>query len=169
MRLGPAGRKLALTAHVVTSVGWFGAVACFLALSIVGVVHDDPTTVRAVYLAMASMGRWVLVPLSIASLASGVVQGLGTRWGVLQHYWVVIKLVMNIGASVVLVLYLQTLDQLADVASSDAAPLDHLRSPSPILHSAGALLLLLVAVVLSVYKPPGLTKRGQRRLRPVAA
>jgi hypothetical protein len=163
MRLSPAGRKLALTAHVTASVGWLGAVLCFLALSIVGIVHDDPSTVRAVYLAMASMGRWVLVPLSVASLATGLLQAVGTRWGLLRHYWVVIKLVMNVAATAVLLLYLQTLDGLADIASDSAAPLDHLRSPSPVIHAAGALILLLIAVVLSVYKPVGLTKRGRRQ------
>lgn len=164
MRLGPEGRKLALTAHVTASVGWLGAVLCFLALSIVGIANGTPSTVRAVYLAMASMGRWVLVPLSVASLLTGVVQSLGTRWGLLRHYWVVIKLVMNVAAIAVLVLYLQTLDQLADIASDSNAPLGHLRSPSPVLHAAGALILLLIAVVLSVYKPKGLTKRGRRTL-----
>lgn len=168
MHLSPKARKLALTAHVTTSVGWLGAVLCFLALSIVGIASDTPTTVRAVYLAMASMGRWVLVPLSLASLATGLLQSLGTRWGLLRHYWVVIKLVMNVAATAVLVLYLQTLDQLADIASDADARLGELRSPSPVLHAAGALLLLLVAVVLSVYKPSGLTQYGRRKLRDAA-
>lgn len=162
MRLGPSGRKLALTAHVTSSVGWLGAVVCFVVLSIVGLTEDDESTVRAVYLAMAAMGRWVLVPLSLVSLATGLIQSLGTRWGLLRHYWVVIKLVMNVAASGVLVLYLQTLDELAGIARDPAAPLHALQSPSPVLHSGAALVLLVVAVVLSVYKPAGLTRRGQR-------
>lgn len=162
MLLTQRGRKLALTAHVTSSVGWLGAVICFVVLSIIGITEEDEPTVRAVYVAMAAMGRWVLVPLSLASLATGLVQSLGTRWGLLRHYWVVIKLVMNVAASGVLVLYLQTLDGLADIARDAAAPLHALQSPSPVLHSVAALALVAVAVVLSVYKPRGLTRRGRR-------
>ena len=69
-------RKLALTAHVTSSVGWLGAVAGFLALSIVGVASQDAQAVRAAYLAMESTGRYVLVPLSLASL----LPGSSSRW-----------------------------------------------------------------------------------------
>lgn len=39
-------RKLALTAHITFSVGWLGAVAGFLALSIAGLVSQDDEMVR---------------------------------------------------------------------------------------------------------------------------
>lgn len=41
MRRRPRLRKFALTAHITSSVGWLGAVVCFLALSIVGLASDD--------------------------------------------------------------------------------------------------------------------------------
>lgn len=34
--------------------------------------------------------------------------------------------------------------------------------PSPIVHALGAIAVLLVALVLSVYKPRGLTRRRRR-------
>ena len=55
-------RKLALTAHVTSSVGWFGAVAAFLALAIVGLTSPDPPVVRAAYLAMHLVTWFVIVP-----------------------------------------------------------------------------------------------------------
>lgn len=166
--LDPATRKLALTAHVASSVGWLGAVVTFLALALAGVVSDDADTVRSAYLAMESIGWFVLVPLSLASLLTGVIQSLGSAWGLFRHYWVVFKVLINVAATVVLLLYMQTLGHFARVAAAVAPASpdvpNALRSPSPLIHSALASLLLLVATVLAVYKPRGVTPWGQRRL-----
>jgi len=158
-------RKFALIAHVVSSVGWLGAVATSLALAITGLVSSDMALVRAVDLTMELIGWTVLVPLSLASLLTGLLQALGTRWGLLRHYWVLMKLLINIVASVVLLLYMRTLSALAARATRSSAfgDLQGLADPSPLVHSSAALLLLLVATALSVYKPAGLTRYGQRR------
>ncbi len=165
MTLPPRLRKAVLTAHVTASVGWLGAVGGFLALSIVGLASDDPQAVRAAYLAMNSIGWFVLVPLSLASLLTGLVQSLGTKWSLFVHYWVLVKLVINVVASIILVLYMQTLDSLARIAreSLSGDGLSGVRDPSPVLHSSAALVLLLVATTLAVYKPRGMTKYGQRK------
>ena len=155
-------RKLALTVHIACSVGWLGAVAAALVLAIAGLASDDPDRVRAVYLTLELSSWYVLIPLAVASLLSGLVQALGTAWGLVRHYWVLIKLLMNLLATGVLLLYMQTLTHLADLARADA-PVAQLRSPSPVLHAAGALVLLSVAVVLSVYKPRGRTRYGRGR------
>jgi len=162
----PRLRKFALTAHVVSSVGWLGAVVVFLALSVVGLTSQDPAVVRAAYLAMESIGWLVLVPLSVACLLTGLVQSLGTKWGLLVHYWVLMKLGITVVATIVLLLYMQTLNHLAAVAAElppASADLGGLRSSSPLLHAGGALMLLLVAATLSVYKPSGMTRYGQRK------
>jgi hypothetical protein len=75
----PRLRKFALTAHVVLSVGWLGAVAVSLALAIAGLTGQDDQVVRAAYLAMNTIGESVLVPLALASLLTGLVLSLGTR------------------------------------------------------------------------------------------
>jgi hypothetical protein len=168
MIMTPRLRKFALTAHVTSSVGWFGAVAGFLALAVAGVASQDAQTVRAAYLTMELTGWFVLVPLALASLLTGLVQSLGTTWGLFRHYWVLAKLLINVFATVVLLLYTQTLGSLAEVAAETTSASDDLgmlRSPSPVLHAAVALLLLLVATTLAVYKPRGLTPYGQRKQR----
>jgi hypothetical protein len=162
----PSLRKFALTAHVTFSVGWLGAVAVSLSLALAGLTSRDPQIVRAAYLTMKLIGWFVLVPLSLASLLTGLVQSLGTSWGLFRHYWVLMKLLMNIFASIVLLLYMQTLGYLADAAgdtSLSSSDLLGLRNPSPVVHSGGALLLLLVATTLSVYKPRGVTRYGRRK------
>jgi hypothetical protein len=166
MAMTPRLRKLALTAHVTSSVGWLGAVAGVLALAVAGVASQDAQTVRAAYLAMEITGWFVLVPLSFASLLTGLVQSLGTTWGLFRHYWVIAKLLINLLATVVLLLYMQTLGDLADIAAQatlSSRDLDGLRSPSPVLHASAALVLLLVATILAVYKPRGRTRYGRRK------
>jgi hypothetical protein len=160
-------RKLALTAHITASVGWLGAVAAFLALAVVGLTSQDPELVQGSYLMMEATGWFVLVPLALASLLTGVVQSLATPWGLFRHYWVLAKLGINIVATIVLLLYMKTLDYLAGVAAetTSSSDIDELRNPSPALHAAAALFLLVVATTLAVYKPRGMTRYGQRKRR----
>ena len=162
----PRLRKLALTAHVAASVGWLGAVACFLAIAVVGLTSQDAQLVRAAYLAMEPIGWYVLVPLALASLLTGLVQALGTAWGLVRHYWVLFKFLITVIATVVLLAYMQTLGHLGDLAAETTlvgGDLGGLRSSSPAVHAGAALLLLLVATTLSVYKPRGRTRFGWRK------
>lgn len=161
--MSPGLRKLALTAHVTSSVGWLGAVACFLALAVVGLTGRDAQTVRGAYLVMEPAARLVLVPLAFASLLTGLVSSLGTAWGLFRHYWVVFKLLINVFATIVLLIYMETFRFMAGVAADPSTDLGEVRSASPVLHAALALLLLLVATVLGVYKPRGLTRYGWRK------
>lgn len=165
----PRLRKFALTAHVVSSVGWLGAVVVFFALAVVGLTSQDAQTVRGAYLAMGSTAWLVLVPLAFASLLTGVVQSLGTQWGLFRHYWVLIKFGITVFATYVLWGYTSTLTSLGDAAAAQATmsgnELAMLRSPSVVVHSGVALLLLLVTTALSVYKPRGMTSYGQRQQR----
>src|SRR4030095_13718590 len=165
MALTPRLRKLALTPHVTASVGWLGAVMAFFALSLASLTSQDPETVRGAYLVMELTGWVVLVPLSLASLATGLVCSLGSAWGLFRHYWVLFKLLINVVATIVLLLYMQTLDVLGDVAAATSwygSWIRERRDPSPALHAAAALLLLLVATTLAIYKPRGMTRYGQR-------
>ena len=91
---------------------------------------------------------------------------LGTTWGLFRHYWVLFKLLINVFANIVLLMYMPTLDYFAGVAADEtlsSGDLRVLRDPSPVLHASLALLLLLVAVTLAVYKPRGMTPYGKRK------
>ena len=165
-------RKLALAVHVTSSVGWLGAVAAFLALSIVGLTSNDEETVRGAYLVMEPAAWYVLVPLAFASLATGLIQSLGTTWGLFRYYWVLAKLLINVFATIVLLIYMETFDVLSHVAADRSAELDEVRNVSPALHALAALLLLLAATALAVFKPRGMTRYGwrkQQQLRTPAA
>jgi hypothetical protein len=161
----PGLRKFALTAHVASSVGWLGAIAGFLAIGVVGLTSDDAETVRGAYLVMEPAAWIVLVPLAFASLLTGIVQSLGTAWGLFRHYWVLFKLLINVVATIVLLLYMQTFRFMAGVAADPSADLGTVRNASPALHAGAALLLLLAATTLAVYKPRGMTPYGRRKQR----
>jgi hypothetical protein len=163
MIMPPRLRKFALTAHVTTTVGWFGAVVVFLALSIVGMTSQDAQTVRGAYLVMEPAAWYVLVPLAFASLLTGIVQSLGTKWGLFRHYWVLFKLLITVFITIVLLIYMETFSFMAGVAADPSADLGVVRNSSPRLHATLALLLLLVNTILAVYKPRGMTPYGWRK------
>ncbi len=163
MTMPPRLRKFALTAHVTSTVGWLGAVAVFLALSVVGLTSQDSQTVRGAYLVMEPAAWFVLVPLAFASLLTGIVQALGTTWGLFRHYWVLFKLLIAVFVTIVLLIYMETFNVMAGVAADPSANLASVRNASPALHGVLALLVLLVATVLAVYKPRGMTRYGWRK------
>lgn len=156
----PRLRKTVLTAHVATSAGWLGAVAAYLALDVTASTSADVELVRACYAGMAVLASTVIVPLAVASLAVGVLNALGTPWGLLRHYWVVVKLLLTAVALAVLLLESRTIRALADAASTVSDPRT---LPGTLPHSVGGLLVLLVITALSTVKPSGLTRYGWRR------
>ena len=163
--MGPGLRKVTLIAHVTFSVGWLGSVGAFLALAIAGLTSADPQTVRAAYLAMEMIGWFVIVPLSIASLLSGLVQSLGTAWGLFRHWWVLIKLVMTVLATIILLVHMQPVGHLAEAVRAATLSGGELRGlrVQLIADAGAAIVVLLIATTLSIVKPRGLTRYGWRQ------
>lgn len=162
----PALRKLNLTAHVTSSVGWLGAVAAFLALSIAGLASREVEAVRSAYVAMNLIGLFVIVPLSLASLTTGLVQSLSTHWGLFRYYWVTVKFVLTTGATILLLLHQFTAVTGAARRVSNTAlgalPEVGRLGPQLVGDAALAAVTLLVTTTLSVYKPWGRTRYGRR-------
>jgi hypothetical protein len=165
MTMTPRLRKFALTAHVTSSVGWLGAVAGFLALAVTGLSSQDAQMVRAAYLAMELTGWFVIVPLSLASLPTGLIMALGTTWGLFRHYWVLVKLLITILATILLLVHMQPVGHLARVVAETTLASGELAGlrVQLVADAGAALLALLVATALSVYKPRGMTRYGWRK------
>ena len=164
MTLTPGLRKLAVTTHITLAVGWLGAVAAFLALAIAGVASQDALTVRSVCIAMALVARHVIVPLSFAPLITGPLLSLGTPWGLFRHYWILAKLLRTVLSTLILQIHMAPINLLADAAARSAvfsADL-HRAQIQMVIASGAALLALLVATLLAIYKPRGMTPYGQR-------
>ena len=165
MAMAPRLRKFALTAHVTASVGWLGAVAGFLVLAVVGLTSRDDQTVRSVYLILDLTAWYVIVPLCLASVLTGLVSSLSTAWGLFRHYWVLLKILITIPSSLMLLVHMQPISYMAGIAAktpSSIADLQRLKIQL-VMESGTALLVLLVATALSVYKPKGMTRYGWRR------
>jgi hypothetical protein len=162
--MAPRLRKFALAAHIALSVGWIGAVAGYVALDVAVATSRDPHTLRACYLAMGLIAWYVIVPLALGSLLTGLVMSLGTKWGLFRYYWVLISLLLTIFATVVLLVETQTIGHHAAVASDPATSGEELRAlGSTLVHSVGGTVVLLVILVLNVYKPRGMTRYGWRK------
>jgi hypothetical protein len=160
--MSPLLRKFVLTAHIISCVGWLGAVVAYLGLAIAAASIHDPQMVRAAWIAMELTGWFVIVPLALASLLIGLVQSLTTPWGLFRHYWVVIKLLLTVFATSILLLHMPTVSYFADVAAeTGSVSIGGLQRE--ILHAGGGLVILLVTTTLSVYKPRGMTSYGARK------
>ena len=166
MIMAPRLRKFALSIHLTTSVGWIGAAIAFLALVIAAMTSQDAQILQAVWIAMGLTGRFVIVPLAVASLLTGIIMSLGTKWGLFQHYWILISFVLTILAVAILLGNMQTVNFFAEIAAKmDSSDVNKLRSAmrGELLHAGVGLLVLVVIQVLNMYKPKGMTKYGRRQ------
>jgi hypothetical protein len=162
MAMPPALRHAALAAHIVSSVGWIGAAAGYLVLGVVAGVSEQPLTIRAAWIGMELTGWLVVVPLGCLTLLTGLVMSLGTLWGLLRHYWVLIALMLTVLALIVLILHMPAVTVAANLARTiDDRAVAELGGD--VLHPALGLVVLVVVAVLNVYKPRGVTPYGRKR------
>ena len=161
----PSLRKFALTAHIILSVGWLGAVVAYLALSIVGLTSHSAQMVRAAYLSMEFIGWYIIVPFSLATLLAGLVESLGTQWGLFRHWWVLAKFLLITGATMVLLRHMPAVTRMSGVAAETILSATDFRAQRIhlVVHAGGGLLVLLAATVLAIYKPWGMTPYGRRK------
>ena len=163
----PQVRKLLLTTHVTVSVGWLGAAVAYVALAITGITSAEPEAARAAYLSLKSIGWFVIVPASLASLVTGLVQSLATDWGLFRHYWVSAKFLLTSVATLILLGHMPAVSRMSAMAATPAWS----RAESGVLpvqlvvHAAGGIVVLLAIVTLSVFKPWGRTPYGRRKQR----
>jgi uncharacterized membrane protein len=164
--MGPRVRKLALAAHLTSAVGWIGAVVAYLTLDVTVATVADAQVLRAAWVAMGLVVTWAIVPLAIASLFTGLVMALGTKWGLFRHWWVVISLLLTVAATLVLVSEVAVITRAAAIAADPTTSDIDLRGLPPTLpHSVGGLVVLLIVQVMNIYKPQGLTPYGWRKQR----
>ena len=164
MAVSVSVRRLGLATHLITSIGWLGAVVAFLALAIAGVSSANAALVRAAYVSMHLLTWFVIVPFGFAALATGIVQSVITPWGLLRHYWIVAKLLMTLAATMVLLLHTQPVNHVASVALMGELSSSELRDVRIQLigDAAGGLFVLLLITLVSIFKPWGLTPIGLR-------
>lgn len=158
----PQLRRLALSIHLTCSVGWIGGVLAYLGLGVAAVRGRSLETVRGAWIAMEVIGWYVLVPLAVGSLVTGLVMALGTKWGLFRHYWVLVAFVLTALATMVLLLHMP--DVSAIVTALRTADGGEVKDyGGDLVHAGLALALLLVIQILNLYKPAGVTPYGWRK------
>jgi hypothetical protein len=156
-RLGLRARRIALIAHIVAAGAWIGIDVVLGVLVFTALLTGDTGTEALCYRALELFAVWPLIVAGVATLLTGIVLGLSTRYGLVRWWWVFVKLVMNVILVVLVVFLLRP--GIADaatygeaLAAGERLDLDVGGLPFPPIVSGTA---LVVATVLSVLKPWG--------------
>jgi hypothetical protein len=165
----PTVRKFVLTVHLTASVGWMGSVIAYLALVVAAMTNPDAQTLRNAWFAMALIGWYVIVPLALGSLLTGIVMSVGTSWGLFRHYWVLLSLALTVFATVVLLIHMQTAVSPVATIAANTPSASIVALDGELFHAGVGLLVLLVIQVMNVYKPRGMTAYGWRKQQQRAA
>jgi hypothetical protein len=114
---------------------------------------------------MKLTGWFVIVPFAFVSLGSGIVSSLGTKWGLFRHYWVLLKLVVTTGATFLLLVHTQAIDDLSGIAAKTIilGAYPYGMQLKMVVTSAATVVVLIMLTGLAVYKPRGMTPYGQHK------
>ncbi len=133
---------------------------------VAAIISQDAQMLRAAAEAMEVIGWYIIVLLALAALLTGLIMSLGTKWGLFQHSWVLISLVLTTVATVILVQHIQTVSYVAGVVAetpSVAVGGLRVRLLGEFFHADVGMPVVLVIQVLNVYKPRGMTPYGGRK------
>ena len=152
LTLGLSTRRALLTVHIVVAVGLLGDSAGFLAIAIRGAATDNPQLASSSYELLRMFSYVFGIPLSFATLATGIGLGLTSSWGVLRYPWTIGKLLLVVSVIVVGALVIDgALNELRDGGDGETAL---------IAAATWDVIALTTATALAVYKPG--RRRGRR-------
>jgi len=159
--LGRRWRRAVLILHIVACGAWIGIDVMVAVLVWTGRFGADADVRGLAYRALAAFVVWPMLTAGLVSLVSGVVLGLGTKWGLVRYWWVAVKLVLNVVLCTLIVFALEPgMDAVAAYGRDLAAGAE---TPSVIstlfFPPAVSLTALTFATVLSVAKPWGRLNR----------
>lgn len=163
-RLGGRTRKAVLVVHIASVGAWLGLDVAMAVVIFTAVSSDDTGTKALCFQVLQLFAVWPLFTAGLLCLASGLILGLGSRYGLVRYWWVATKLALNIMLTGLVPLALRPgLSGLSELGRELAA--GHLATASvgdmiypPIVSPAA----LLVALVLAVFKPWGRIRANRR-------
>ncbi len=156
-RLSARARRATLVLHIVSGGAWFGLDLAMAAMVFTALGTDDPETKALAYRALGMFIFWPIAAASVLSLATGMLLGLGTTYGLVRYWWVTIKLALNLVLTVVVLValrpgVLELAEQGRRVAEGETVTFLESNIMFPPIVSTAA---LLVIFTLSVFKPFG--------------
>ena len=154
--MGARTRKGVLVMHIVSAGAWIGIDVVMGVVVFSALLADDDTRALC-YRALELFAVWPLLAAGLVCLASGVVLGLATKYGLVRYWWVAIKLALNIVLTALVPIALRpevirAAEQGWRFAAGEPASLAVGNLIFPPIVSPTA---LLIAVVLAVFKPWG--------------
>ncbi|MFE0099222.1 DUF2269 domain-containing protein [Streptomyces sp. NPDC059009] len=161
MKLHRPARRAILVVHVAVSVSWAGITLGLLALAVTAATTGSPDAAEASYRSMKLFADWLIVPVALLTLVSGLVLSLGTPWGLARHRWVYAKFWLTLvttGLSIFLLL--PGINESAEQAIA-GQPLEGTWKLA--IGPCVSLSAYLFMTAISVLKPWGLTRRGRKQ------
>jgi uncharacterized membrane protein len=150
-----------LTVHILGAGAWIG-IDLVLGVLVFTALLTTSTDTEALCLRVLELfAVWPLLTAGVVTLLSGVLLGLGTKYGLLRYRWVAVKLVLNVVLLALIVAALRP--GLAEAAAYGEQVAAGVRGSSDV----GSLafppvvsgIALVTATILSVFKPWGRLRR----------
>ena len=160
-RLGTNTRRVVLIAHIASAGAWLGIDVVMAVFILTALLTDDPNVQALCYQALELFAVWPLVVTGLVCLVSGVILGLGTKWGLVRYWWVATKLALNVILTALVLVALrpevaESAEQARRWLAGEPASLrvEDLIYPPIVSPTA-----LLIAMTLAVAKPWGPIRR----------
>ena len=162
-RLRGRTRKTVLILHILSVGTWVGVDVIVAVLVLTGWLSGDPAVKGLAYQALGTFVVWPMLVSGLVSLVTGVILGLGSKYGLVRYWWVAVKLVLNVVLCTLILVALQPgLGEVAQYGRDLAAGTATERNMSDLFFPPiVSLSVLTFATILSVAKPWGrLRTRG---------
>jgi hypothetical protein len=145
-KLTSGWRKGILSIHIAAAVGVFGSDLALLILALSGL-----------YPSALLIAEWLVEPLAVTALASGLLLAVLGPYGLLRYWWTAIKLAITAALTGAVFLVLTPALERAAEGAGNPQPATLLLAP------ALATAFLLTNVVLAVFKPAARLSRPRIR------
>ena len=114
-------RRAILVAHIVAAGTWTGIDVIVAVLVLTGRFGGEVAVRSLAYQALAAFVVWPMLTAGLVCLATGLILGMSTTWGLLRYWWVTVKLALNLVLCLLIVLVLQPgMDEVAGYGQDPA-------------------------------------------------
>lgn len=164
-RLGARTRKGVLVVHIAAAGAWIGIDLVMGILVFTPFLTDDGQTVALAYQTLEIVAIGPLLATGILTMASGIVLGLGSKYGLVRYWWVATKLALNLVLCALVPAGLRpAVEEAARYGKELAAGSVPTEIQSDLLFPpVVSVAALLFAVSLSIFKPWGRIRRDRTR------
>lgn len=154
--LTPVGMKTVKTLHLIAVVMWLGG--C-LAMGLIALIPtDDPVSKLALLNVSELIDYAILIPGAVATVLTGAIYGIWSKWGFFRHTWLTVKWIVSIAIILIGTFFFHPFSlEMIDILQSpapDATATNILAVDAAILRWCGLqAIALMLLIPVSVFKP----------------